>query len=311
MLDLIKLLTGAVILIIAVGSFAGLLVTGATALYCGFQRNTDVSSFRPYLAFDEEETRRADKLVIFIPGALNSKEIFGDADVFRENGFGVVYYLFPGMDGRPLDDCVDSNIYAERISRFAQFYPGKDLYLVGYSTGGQIAWRAKDLPGQRVKRVAILSTGTGTSDHFMIGLRTLGSLMKISRKISSYKLEDLWDAYYNTLLFGDEWYENPEVRARAIAIRNERRQNITTPTFRLLSAHIGWTMFQAPLPEAENNATSVRFYHGSNDVVFPFARVESVVSAIPGAGLETLEGQGHLIFATSDKLFPQILEFFS
>lgn len=277
---------------------------------CPSQRAPTMQELAADFVFDATEIASSPRVAILIPGVLNSISIFEGARALRERGFALAFYRFPGMDGRPLDRRVEVLSVAQEVSAFAAHHADKQIYLVGFSLGGQIALEAAALMRERVRRVAVLAGSAGFPETLAVGWRATRWIATRAWSLGTLDFPALWREFYKVLLFGETAVADPAVSARGDQIIAARRGRIVTPTAALACAHmadIAWRKAVSP----RRVFTPVGFFHGEHDVVSTVAEARAYSDTFPRKSFEVLRGQGHLIFLTAPRLFDDVADFFS
>jgi pimeloyl-ACP methyl ester carboxylesterase len=266
------------------------------------------------LAYDGAEVARAGTIAIFVPGALASAHIFDRALGWRQQGYALVWYRLPGMDGLPLDHALTITGAADRIADFARAHPGKRWRLVGYSTGGSVvieaaARIARDCPACDLK-VAAISPAVARGG----GLATLANgafdVAAAALRAPALTRRAVWTEYFRTLLFGRKGLSDPELSARARAIVAQVRRQIVIPDRRLAAAHSRDLRHWRPSAPVPGAAGRLRFFVGLEDPVFATWQTLRLARAAGGAKVIGYPRQGHLLLLTEPRVFADILRFF-
>jgi pimeloyl-ACP methyl ester carboxylesterase len=261
------------------------------------------------LLYDPAQVERADKVAILIPGALASVGIFAPAQAWQDEGYALVYYRYPGLDGLPLDHDLGIENAARQIAEFTLGYPGKHFRLLGYSTGGPIAILAAEQIGGDV-RVAAMSTaverGGGLRTTARGGFDLLGAVLATG----SLSRSKLWRQYYRILLFGRKGLRDPALVARADAIIGPDDGGITAPPPDMPRAHTGdlrrWTLDGTPTLPADR----IRFFIGLEDALFSTGQTRRFARQFGDVTILGYPRQGHLLFETYPQVFDDVLAFF-
>lgn len=262
------------------------------------------------LVYDAIEIDEADTLAIFVPGALSPIEIFKGAQDWRMDGYALVYYRLPGLDGLPLDHRLDIEASAQRIARFIRGHPGKQVRLVGYSTGAAIALTAASKVPDRNIRVAAVSSAVPYPASICAGWRGFLGIIRSIIRTSSLNRETIWRDYYRTLIFGVDGRRDPARSAdieRIIAVQQDR---IVVPRGSMLEAHSGDLSFWQPESSAYGETLEVRFFHGSDDPVISLSAITKFQSRFRNSSIQVYPGHGHILFFSTDTLFREIQAFF-
>lgn len=275
---------------------------------CGIPLTTQ--SPQDPLLFDANEVARADRIAIFIPGALASINIFDDTADWDDAGYARAFYRFPGLDGLETDHQINPRVAADRIAAFANSYPDKDIALVGYSTGGPIALlAAPDITQDRRVRVAAMSTAVEHGG----GLPTVGrGIVDIARAMiatGSLERQVVWRRFWAGLLYGPDALDDP-----AFAERLERdiaagdKIIVRLDPVIALSHTLGLPAFLLP-DDLDLTGIPVAFFVGLNDRVFSTRQTRRFSRQIGGATIYGYREQGHLLFFTRPDVFTDIRAF--
>jgi pimeloyl-ACP methyl ester carboxylesterase len=261
------------------------------------------------LIYDPAQVAKADSIAILIPGALASVGIFAPAQRWQDNGYALVYYRYPGLDGLPLDHALGIENAARQIADFAARYPGKRFRLLGYSTGGPIAILAAEQIGGDVK-VAAMSTAVERGGGLRTGLRGGFDLVAAVLATGSFDRTKIWRQYYRTLLFGRKGLRDPAKVALADAIIGDDEDGITAPPDAMPRAHTGdlrqWTLGDAPRLPAER----LRFFVGLEDSLFSTGQTRRFARNFGAVQIMAYREHGHLLFQTRPDVFDDVLAFF-
>lgn len=275
---------------------------------CGIPFSTK-SPLDPLL-FDAEEVARAERIAIFIPGALASINIFDDSADWEDAGYARAFYRFPGLDGLETDHQINPRVAADRIAAFANAYPDKDIALVGYSTGGPIALlAAPQITQDRRVRVAAMSTAVEHGG----GLPTVGrgvvDIIRAMISTGSLERQVVWRRFWAGLLYGPDALDDP-----AFADRLERdiaagdKIIVRLDPVIALSHTLGLPGFTLP-DDLDLTGIPVGFFVGLNDRVFATSQTQRFARQIGGATIYGYREQGHLLFFTRPDVFADIRAF--
>ena len=250
------------------------------------------------------------KVIVTVPGAFASVGIFAPVLGWQEDDSTVVAYRFPGMDGLALDHRVDIEGSAKVIADYVNDLGATEVYLIGYSTGGPIAIETISRLDAPTVALALISTAGPAPDGALSSLRSGVEVAKAMLRTGSLKPQDAWTENYRTLLYGDDAIRDPE-RARDSAARAEaQRRNMSTPSIRRTMAHTSSLMFWTlDRPGALADAR-IALFHGAEDTVFTPRGARRLARRLPADRITFYEGQGHLLFETSGRLFDDIHHFF-
>jgi pimeloyl-ACP methyl ester carboxylesterase len=283
---------------------------GAFYASCPGRRAPTSEDLNRDFIFDAREIAEKSRIAILIPGALNSISIFDGAKALREQGFAIVLYRFPGMDGRPVDRDVEIASVARQIGDLAARYGDKAIYLVGFSLGGQIALEAAAMLQGRVSKVVVLSGAAGFPTTFAVGFYALGWVGHRAWSLGTLDFGRVWKEFYKVLLFGPAGATDATLSGRADRIIASRRDKIVTPTPALACAHMADLVWRRSVMPDRLAGIPVGFFHGEHDVVLPLESAHNYASGFRNGSFDVLQGQGHLIFVTAPDLFDRVAAFF-
>lgn len=262
------------------------------------------------LIYDPAALASARAIAVLVPGALCRIGIFEAAEAWRKQGYGLVYYRFPGLDGRSLTPALDLAGAAAEIAALVQRYPDKPLRFLGYSTGTAIVLKAATRLSGRDLRIAAMAPAVELAGGFRTTWRSALDLLRAALNVCDLRVRPVWFAYYRLLLFGRAIYGDSDLTAQAEALIERRRAKIVVPTGPLVHAHTRdlkrWRMSAAERAAGQG----MHLYWGTADVIFDRAQIEAFASCFAGAQLTCYSGQGHLLFATCPEAFEDVLGFF-
>ncbi len=261
------------------------------------------------LLYDPQHVADADKIAIMIPGALASVGIFRPTKDWRDAGYALVYYRYPGLDDLPLDHALGIENAARQIADFTSRYPDKSIRLLGYSTGGPIAIRAAELIGGDVK-VAAMSSAVERGGGLRTAARGGFDLLGAIASTGSFDRSKLWRNYYRILLFGRKGLRDPALVARADAIIGPDGGAVTAPPAEMPRAHTGdlrrWTLDAGPRLPPEK----LRFFVGQEDSLFSTGQTRRFARQFGAVRIMVYRDQGHLLFETHPQVFDDVLAYF-
>jgi pimeloyl-ACP methyl ester carboxylesterase len=261
------------------------------------------------LLYNEQAVAQADKIAIFVPGALASVRIFTPALDWKDDGYALVFYRYPGLDDLPLDHALGIENAASQIAEFASRYPGKQFRLLGYSTGGPIAIRAAEQMTGDVK-VAAMSPAVELGGGLLTGLHGGYDLLTAVLVAGSFEESKVWRQYYRTLLFGRNSLRDPDSVAKADAILGPDDDGITAPPDGMTRAHTRdlrrWTLDDTPRLPPER----LRFFIGLEDSLFSTGQTRRFARNFGAIQIWGYPGQGHLLFEAYPPVFDDILTYF-
>ncbi|MBY5974025.1 alpha/beta hydrolase [Ferrimonas balearica] len=250
------------------------------------------------------------RAIVAIPGAFASANIFAPVLDWQVPDSTVIVYRFPDMDGLPLDHRVQIDGSAQLIADYVNDLGAQEVYLLGYSTGGPIAIETAQRIEAPEVSLALISTAGPAPAGILSSMRSGVEVLRAMLRTGSLRPRDAWTENYRTLLYGDEGLNDP-TRARDSAARAEaQRENMSTPSLRRTFAHTLSLMFWTLDRPGVLADAHVRLFHGDADTVFTPAMARRLASRLPADQITYYQGQGHLLFVTSRRLFDDIHSFF-
>ncbi len=273
------------------------------------------SAARTPLVHDGNARTGVDKAIVVVPGAFASIGIFAPVFEWNVPDSTVVAYRFPGLDGLPLDHRVDIEGSAQMIADAINGLGAEQVYLIGFSTGGPIALEAaRRIEAQDISLALVAAAGDFPASLWSVARGGVDVVQAMIRARSLNPAE-AWAENFRTLLYGRNHYKNKElaeVSAKDVEAEKEHDGGaFNTPSPRLTMAHtaslLAWSL-DRPLTGLDN--VRIGFFHGSEDPVFPLTREEHFASRLHADKFYIYEGQAHLLYATSGRLFDDIRAFF-
>lgn len=261
------------------------------------------------LLYDRQALEDADTLLICVPGALSGKDIFEPVSTWQEAGYGMVFYRFPGMDGRPVQPALNIAEAAREIADLVAGHPSKPVRLLGYSTGGPIVLTAATLMTGDI-RIAAMSSAVEGGGGLRTGLMGLWDVVAAAGRKQSLSRHDVWVEYYRVLLFGRRVLSDEALAARADRLIAEHRPKIVMPDGGKPRAHTddlrAWR-----LPENARFAPDrLHFFIGLEDPVFSRQQTLDFARKCGDVPVTGYPGQGHLLFLTGTEAFEDVRTFF-
>lgn len=262
------------------------------------------------MLFNADRVAQADKIAIFIPGALSSIDVFLQTKDWEDAGYGRVFYRYPGLDGMKTDHHVSIPVAAQTIADFADRYPGKPITLVGYSTGGLIALAAApQIARTHPVKVAAMSTavehGGGVTTVARGGLDVARAVVATK----SVRKADVWKRFWAGLLFGPSALDDPAAQSDLSKKIAEGEKIEVRLDFSVVVAHMlglpGWSV-----PDnLDLTGIPTAFFVGLNDPVFSTDQTMRFARRIGDVTVYGYPGQGHLLFFTRPDAFRDVLDF--
>ena len=284
-----------------VPAFLLLLALGACAL-------TPVRGAEDPLRYDPAEVAAAERLAIFIPGALSSVDVFAATEGWEAEGYGRALYRYPGLDGMPVDHHVSPAAAAAHVAAFANRYPGKPVALVGYSTGGPIALlAAPQISGGREVRVAALSTAVENGGGLDTALRGVRDIARAVVATGSVRKEDLWKRFWSGLLYGPDAFDDPAIRDRLEEKIREGEEIYVKLDAEMALAHtLALPLWHLP-EDLDLGGIPVAFFVGMKDPVFaPSQTLRFAGKLDTDVTIYGYREDGHLLFFTRPDVFDHV-----
>lgn len=260
--------------------------------------------------YDPAAVAEAEKVAIFIPGALSSIQVFQGSRDWARAGYARAYYRYPGLDGLPIDHRLDPSTAARQVAEFANTLGDKQVVLVGYSTGALIALEAAPQidPVHRV-RVAAMSPSVEHAGGWETILRGAGDVARAIDFAGSLSKERVWPRFWAGLLYGTEELNAPVPSVQLQRAVREGAKIQTELDARIAVSHMlalpGWT-----LPDdLDLTGIPVAFFIGLKDPVFSTRQTTDFSRKIGGVPILGYPGQGHLLFFTRPDVFADMLDF--
>jgi len=267
---------------------------------------TDTEAF----VYDPAELDAARVIAVLVPGALCRIGIFEAAQPWREHGYGLVHYRFPGLDGRPVNPLLKLDDAAAAIEHLVRRYPHKPLRLVGFSTGAAVVIKSAALMPDRDLRVAAIAPAVERAGGLKTMLRGTADVLRAALAVRDVRVGPVWFSYYRALLYGRGVFRHAETARRASAVIAARRNRIVVPTPALVRAHTR-DLKRWRLSEEERALPHpLRIFRGSEDTIFDRAQIERFAHRCGAEGVKTYPGHGHLLFATCPEVFDDVFGFF-
>ena len=261
------------------------------------------------LLFDPDELDAARVVSVLVPGALSRIDIFDPVHVWREAGYGLAFYRFPGLDGRAEFPRLSISDAAEEIAALVAQYPEKPVRLLGYSTGGPIVLSAAAKLRGDVK-VAAMSLAVEEGGGLRTGASGLADVLGAAWRRGSLRRREVWLEYYRVLLYGRKVLSDPVLAAKADALIASHLDRIVMPDGSLPRTHTDdlrrWHLpdgFAVP-PE------HIQFFVGTDDPVFSQEQTLRFARQLGGCAVTGYPGHGHLLFLSCKQAFEDIFAFF-
>ncbi|SPH18346.1 hypothetical protein DEA8626_01883 [Defluviimonas aquaemixtae] len=262
------------------------------------------------LLYDRREVAVASKIAMLVPGAFASADIFEPTEAWRDAGYAIVHYRFPGMDGLPLDHALTIDGAAETIVAFAKQHPDKKIRLLGYSTGGAVVIEAARRLEGRDLRAAAIAPAPEQAGGLPTLIRATVDIIGAAARAGSLDRDAVWEEYFRVLLFGRTGLSDPELARRSRQIVEALRDEIVVPDNVMSESHSRdlrrWRLTDVP-PWLK---TRTRFYVGREDPVFSLGQTLALARKAGNGKVYAYSQQGHLLFMTAPRIFDDVLQFF-
>lgn len=253
---------------------------------------------------------RSEVVVIFVPGAVTSGDVYWRAFDWRDARTALAFYRLPGFDGLPMDHMIRIEAAADRIAAFADRYADKEIRIVGYSTGGTIALLAAArtrAPDVRVAAIAPAPERAG-------GLTTLANgaadFSRAAVRARSLDRTLIWREYFEIMLHGRRRQVQAQKAAEIRDFMDANEEHIVAPSQDIVRAHTWdlrfWTLTDRPdLPEART-----AIFVGLEDPMFSTAQTQRFAAKLGLTRIFGYPGEGHLLLITRPRIFDDIRRFF-
>jgi len=275
---------------------------------CGVPLTTQ--SAEDPLIYDPVDVARAERIAIFIPGALSAVAIFDASADWEEAGYARALYRYPGLDDLPADHIVSPALVADDIAAFANAHPGKDIALVGYSTGGPIAlMAAPQISKGREVRVAAMSTAVEFGGGVPTAWRGLVDIARAMIATGSTERQVVWKRFWSGLLYGPDALDDPAFAERLERDIKAGENIIVRLQPEVALAHtLGLPTFELP-DDLDLSRIPVAFFVGLNDRVFSLGQTWRFAQEIGDVTIYGYPEQGHLLFFTRPDVFDDMRAF--
>ncbi|EAQ01737.1 hypothetical protein OB2597_14876 [Pseudooceanicola batsensis HTCC2597] len=251
-----------------------------------------------------------DRAIVVIPGALASIRLFAPVLEWDVPESTVLAYRFPGVDGLELNHRIDIVDSGALIARHLNALKVKEVYLIGYSTGGPIALETARRLETRDVQVALVSSASDSPAAAIASARGALDVVRAMLRARGRELDEAWLENYRTLLYGRRHFSEEELAEQSRRMAALKRGQITTPPRRMTMAHTADLMtWYLERPE-ELAGARIGFFHGSEDSVFSERRTRRYARRLQAEEFHSYEGQGHLLFVTEPHLFDDVRAFF-
>lgn len=262
------------------------------------------------IIYNRAAMETSDKIAIFVPGALSSAQVFAGSVIWEEAGYARAFYRYPGMDGLPIDHHVDPPTMARRVAALANAYPGRDVVLVGYSTGALVALEAvPQITKARSLKVVAMSPAVEFGGGLPTALRGARDILRAVMTAGSLRQEDVWKSFWAGLLFGPQALQEPRMEDEVATKVAEGEQIIVDLDLRIALAHmLPLPLWQLP-QDLDVGDVPIAFFVGLNDPVMATWQVQDFAGKVGDVTIYGYADQGHLLFFTRPRVFADMLDF--
>lgn len=286
------------------------LILALTLSACGVLTPAATRGADDPLLYDRAALASAEKIAVFIPGALSSIDVFKGSTQWEDAGYARVFYRYPGLDGLAVDHHVDPDFAAAHIAAFANRNPGKPITLVGYSTGGLIALEAApQISKDRPVRIVAMSTAVEYGGGVPTVARGARDVLRAVVATKSVRKADVWKRFWAGLLFGPAALDDPNLSAPLAEKIAEGEKIYVRLDTRIAFAHmLALPVWDIPA-DLDVSDIPIAFFVGLNDPVFSTDQTLRFAQRIGGVTVYGYPGQGHLLFFTRPRVFADMLDF--
>lgn len=262
-----------------------------------------------HLIYDPEELSKARVIAVCVPGALSSIDIFEPTARWREAGYGLAYYPFPGLDGRAVTPKLNIADAADEIARLAAAYPDKPIRLLGYSTGGPIVISAAAQMHGDVK-IAAMAPAVDGGGGPRTGVSGFWDICKAAGRARSLRYREIWMEYYRVLLFGRAVERDTTLAKAADALIAAHQAQVVFPDAGKPRAHTDDLRHWRAPKHVSFQTGALRFFVGLADPVFSLAQTRALARKLGSVPITGYPEHGHLLFLSHKPVFKDIFNFF-
>jgi len=248
--------------------------------------------------------------VVLLPGALATIAIFDGALAAFGPDVKLIYYPFPGLDGRPIDPRLDISEEGKRLARFVEGHPPGHVSFVGYSTGAAIAIEAAHaLSNDHYLKLALISPAAERAGGLTTTLSGVRDISTAAGRAGTFNIKTMWPEYWKLLLVGRKNYL---ANARIDYVQSmfaAHRDDIVLPSPELRRAHTqSLRTWQVPQGFSAHNR-EVAVFFGGQDPVFDVHQTRVLIAKLGGASETIYRDQGHLLPLSGDTLYQDIASY--
>lgn len=262
------------------------------------------------IVHDGHLKKGVEKAIVVIPGAMASVNMYAPVLDWDVPDSTVMAYRFPGLDGLELNHRVDIAASGELIAEVLTKMQVREVYLIGFSTGGPIALEAASRLDAPTVKVALISSAGPFPAAIKASVEGFFDVLGAMIRSGGKTLDETWLENYRTLLYGRGHQKNAQLAERSEELAARQRGRITTPRPKLTLAHTS-SLMTWRLPRSKRlEQVDIAFFHGGTDSVFSLEDTRRFASRIPADGIRVYPNEGHLLFVTEPKLFDEIRSWF-
>ncbi len=262
------------------------------------------------MLYNAKKVAASDVVVIFVPGAVTSGDVYWRAFDWRDKHTALTFYRLPGFDGLPMDHKISIEAAANRVAAFADQYPDKEIRIVGYSLGGTVALLAAartKAPNVKVAAIAPAPERAGGLQTVMHGALDASLSVIRARSLNRTKI---WREYFEIMLHGRRRVIREQKAKEIDDFMTENEEHIVAPSQDIVRAHTQdlrhWTL------SGEYDLTGARaaIFVGLEDPMFSTMQTRRFAAKLGVTRLYGYPGDGHLLLITRPEIFDQIRAFF-
>ncbi len=254
------------------------------------------------------------RLIVVVPGAFDSVNIYAPVQDWDLPDTGMIAYRFPAIDGMSADHRVDMALSAQLIADRVNALAPREVWLIGYSTGGPIAIETTKRLAAPQLRLALISSAADSPAGLLASARGAREMVvSMLRSGGGLGTETLLENY-RALLYGRDYLRQAETAERSQQQAEAVRATMMRPSLRLTLAHSASLLtWRLDRPDASRDGLArarIAFFHGGADPLFTVPQMLRFAGRLHADRFWIYEGQGHLLYATSGRLFGDIRSFF-
>ncbi|MEP3296282.1 MAG: alpha/beta hydrolase [Pseudoruegeria sp.] len=263
-----------------------------------------------HLIVDPAAQTEPEHTVVFLTGALAPIEIFSKAREAFDDSFTLIYYPFPGLNGRPVAPPLDIQKEGRRLAAFVEQYQPDQVSLVGYSTGAAIAIEAAHhVSADHRLSLALISPSAERAGGLATALTGARDIFSAAKRAGSFDLNLLWPEYWKLLLIGRQSYLDNGRSQYANSMLQRNHANLVIPTSEVRKAHT-LSLKHWVVPDgfsAINRRIGV--FYGAVDPVFSNRQTQNLIEKLLSVHVVKYSNQGHLVPISELNIYYDIKNF--